>query len=383
MWEAASGEPLGGFEHANAAVTALAFAPDGSRLLSSGLDNTARVWSLEHVARTHDADTEVTSLSVAGDGSVAVGTTDNVVRVWHGDTLRMINAHDTPIHAVAYSPDGRWLASGGDDEEVLISDATTLRTVRRLGPHRRAVRTIAFSPDSVSVATAGDDGLVRVWSLAGGPPVRTLRYETAIDQLVYVPSVYLPGGGALVAVGRDGRVAVWSLVKASVTPVVHDELTASATRAIAVSADGRRLVASGTDTRIYAIAPDGTIGRRMGRIDGPTDEVRAVAFTRDGSVVITAGADGGVQLWDADKGRLLERLGTRSNPIRALALTADGATLWVGGVDHRVRPWDVHIGARTAAELALVLTREPWELDDHDDVRERWQDAHAAGDSDE
>ena len=111
----------------------------------------------------------------------------------------------------------------------------------------------------------------------------------------------------------------------------------------------------------------GVLARKALIVDGPTGEVRAVAFTRDATCVVTAGVDGLVQLWDADKGKLLGTRGTRSGSINALA--TDGATLWVGGADERVRTWDIHTETRDVSALGAIMEKVPWEIDGIDVVR--------------
>ncbi len=159
---------------------------------------------------------------------------------------------------------------------------------------------------------------------------------------------------------------MWTASPTSTALVAQPPLTNGRTRAISFSDDGAHLAASGTDTRVYAVT-GGVIAHKPLIVDGPTGEVRAVAFSRDATCVITAGVDGLVQLWDTDKGKLLGTRGTRSASINALA--TNGATLWVGGADQLVRTWDIHAETRDVSTLGTVMALVPWKIDGIDVVR--------------
>jgi WD40 repeat protein len=198
---------------------------------------------------------------------------------------------------------------------------------------------------------------VRIWSVATGAVVRTLRHDHPLLQLALSPD-----GMLIAAVDDQGDVVIWT----GDTRTLHTALSNGTTRAIAFSDDGERFIASGTDTKLYAAIRIGN-GLDVSTVDGPTGEVSAVAFTRDRSCVITAGTDGLVQLWDADKGKLIGTRGSRSAAIHALA--TDGNTLWVGGADQLVRAWDIHTETRVVESLGAVMERVPWRLDESDVVR--------------
>jgi WD40 repeat protein len=281
--------------------------------------------------------------------------------VWRSGTgeAEVLRDHAARVLAVAYSPDGRWLVTGGEDREALVFETSRFQRVHVLGGHERPIRALAFSRDGTQIATAGDEGIVRVWSIATGGLIRTIPHVAPIWQLALSPD------GTVAAVDDQGRVALWSF---GALPQLHTSLTNGHTRAIAFSDDGSRLVASGTDTKVFRIQ-DGVLGDKASLMDGPTGEVRAVTFTRDTACVITAGVDGLVQLWDADKGKLLGTRGTRGAAVNALATSADGSTLWVGGADQLVRAWDIHAEARDVAALGTVMQSVPWGIDDIDVVR--------------
>ena len=113
-----------------------------------------------------------------------------------------------PVTCLAYSPDGRWLASTGDLERpVRLWDLEGRRGDRLIGSHSRARDPVAFSPDGRMLATAGDDGAVRLWDLATGAELR--RVGGPGDRLTGV--AFSPDGRMLAATGTDADIRLWDL----------------------------------------------------------------------------------------------------------------------------------------------------------------------------
>ncbi len=361
VWDVATGDQLAIFEHADV-VTSVAFAPSGGQLLTASTDRTARLWNLAGgvARRPYAADSVVRAVAIGPDGSIAAGRTDSRISVWRpgSDKAEILRHHSASVLALGFSADGRWLVSGGEDTALVI-DARTGEKLRELVGHDRPIRAVAFAPDG-TVSTAGDEGIVRSWWPATGALVATLRHDQPLLQIA------ISSRGLIAAVDDQGRVVVW---RAGV-PQIHAALTNGRTRAIAFSDDGQLLVASGTDTKIYAVDRIGVTLERL-TLYGPTGEVRSIAFNNDAACVITAGVDGLVQIWDADNGKQLTSRGTRAASIHALAMSRDRETLWVGGADELVRGWDIHTETRDVDALGAVMKRVPWRLDDEDVVRRR------------
>ncbi len=324
-----------------APVRSVAVNPEGSRI-AVAVGSTVHVWNVvkgeEDVAlRGHDR--QVNAVAFSPDGCLlATGGDDKAVRVWNattGDELLTLRRHTEPVSAVAFSPDGGRLASSSYDSTVRLWDSQTGAEIFALTGHTRGVTAVAFSPDGSRLASVSDDQTVRLWDTRTG--VETLSLRGNHDLLAGV--AFSPDGTRLATAERDGPVRVWD-ARPPAPDLVLQGHTGEVTGA-AFSPDGARLATSAADgtARLWDVRHGGAERVLTGH-EGP---VNAPAFSPDGTRVATVSEDKTAKLWDARTGKVLLTL-RGVTPLTAVAFSPDGKRLVAGGKIETAKLWDLATG---------------------------------------
>ncbi len=279
----------------------VAVSPDGTRLASIGVENTAKVW---------DATTGQEWLTVSGDASETG-------------------------YAIAFSPDGKRLATL-DTAQVMVWDALTGQRLLSL-PGKSIGQTInhlSFSPDGQRLAVANMDGVPKVWDLATQTEVVSLTGHAAICDGI----AYSPDGTRLATGSEDGVVKIWDALTGkelfTFNPggVIHN---------VAFSPDGTRLAAANEDGTLKVW--DSATGQEMlnlPRLPGLYD----VTFTRDSQRLITAHQDGAARVWDAVTGQPLITLAGHVSTVVGVAAGLAEDQIATAGFDGTLRIWDEALG---------------------------------------
>jgi WD40 repeat protein/serine/threonine protein kinase len=306
---------------------------------------------------------------------------------WHAAAklIERTLRHDGAVHAVAFSPDGRMLATLSTDRTARFWDLAQGAPLFSPIRHEHAVRALAISPDGRLVATASGDGTVHSWdAMTGAPAGDPIRLGAAASALRYSPDgstlataarsglpclwevatgraiggmggsdaevlaiAFHPDGTQLAAASDDGR--LWSCDTATGTPKGELLRHEAAVTAVMYSSDGRKLASGCRDGR--ARLWDANLGMTLlelpCRAEGGTLE-----FSPNGRSVAAACDDGTARLWDADSGRPIGEPLAHRGRIDCLAFDPEGAMVATGSQDGTVRLWDAATGLPIGPPLA-------------------------------
>jgi hypothetical protein len=276
---------------------------------------------------------EVLALAFSPDGGVlASGGSDQTIRLWEprtGRQLRILRGHSGPVLGLAFSVDGRLLASASADASVRIWEPAQGKEIRALIGGFGACRAVVFSPNGQLVASVGNDATLRLWDWAGGKESRAVRSRFGIIFSV----AFSPDGLTLATGGGDTLVRLWDA--ATLTERKAFSGHAGAVRSVAFAANGALLASGGSDgvLRLWDLA---TMRERR-VFSNHTAAVHVVAFAPDGRSVVSAGSDGTIRVQDVATGDERTPLAGYTGPVFAIALSPDGSLLASGGGDGVVR----------------------------------------------
>jgi WD40 repeat protein len=301
LWDARKSETNNTFRGHTNFVYGVAFHPDGERVASASWDGTVRIWNATTGQQIsllrYEEGTIVSSVAFHPDGElVATLGRDNAVRLWDVSTGREIHRWSAPTKfwqdsRLTFSPNGDLLAAGGMDGAVRLWDVKSKAELAVLRGHQGAIRDVAFSPDGRWIASAGEimDPTVRIWDVVRREQVCVLAGHTDI-----VYSLAFSRDGTLLASGSvDKTVRLWDT---TTWQKVDDLRPGTNVYGLAFSHDGTRLASACADNtiRFWDVAKR----QEVAELRGHGDYVHSIAFSKDGTRLVSASGDFTVRVWD-------------------------------------------------------------------------------------
>ena len=326
LWDARTGERGATLLGHTAPVLSADFSPDGRRVVTTGVDHTARVYETDTgrtLLQVPAGEHTVRAVAFSPDGkTIATAGDDKIVQLWDSQTGargKSLAAHTSAIRSIAFSPDGTRLVSGGRDSAAYLWDVAEGRPLQAFLGHLDTIAFVHFSKDGQQVVTSSRDFTARLWDA-------TSRRQTF--------SATLAGKLSLAQLRRDGHLWVTSdrplrVVDPNGGPLETIPLPGANMSLLAVNADFTRAATPGLGDSHDAEVWDLQQHKRMLRLEGHTDVVDLAVFSPDGREVYTGGEDQRVICFDAQTGARRWELRLQDFP-QALEVSPDGKLLVVG-----------------------------------------------------
>jgi WD40 repeat protein len=311
------------------------------------------------------------------DGTkLATGCHDGIVRIWDvakGVVLKQTAAHVTPppnptaaaVYSVAWSPDGKQVVSASLDRTLKPWDAaagTLVREFKAYKPrdfekgHREGVFTVAFSPDGKTIASGGSDRTIKIWDVGNANVLRECLNPNLkpgdggpVAHPGWVYSLcFTPDGERLVSVGpapmNGGFLGQWGTRDGKL--LSGEELPGGPCHGVSLSSDGKIVaIARGPGSRGAAgaavLVRELETGKQLARLEGHTETVYSVAVCPGARRVLSGGFDHTVRLWSVETGKEVGRLNGHENLVLGVAIASDGRHAASAGADNSVRVWEL------------------------------------------
>jgi hypothetical protein len=331
-------------------------------LLASSIQHPASsIEYLEYVfeltAELTDHKDSVHSVAFSSDGRfMASGSADSNAKLWDADSgnrIKAIMRHPSPILCVSFSPDSNILAAGSEAGTITLWDVNYKERIKTLKGHEDRVWSIRFSPDGTLLASGSADNTIGLWDMGSGKEVRKLDGHTDSVYSLF----FSPGGETLASGSADGTIRIWDV--GSGKDILTLEESTGAVNSIAFSPDGSTLASGSANGTIWLWDLGSPSARKEARTfkDGHKDAIGindCLSFSSDGKALVSGSSDGRILVWDVSSGNIVSELKAHKTAVNSIAFKPDGTRMASAGSDGVVKLWKV----RVTESLGVTLDAE-------------------------
>ncbi|KAF9149318.1 hypothetical protein BG015_008889 [Linnemannia schmuckeri] len=309
---------------AHVQVFSIVFSPDGKLIASGGSDGSIRLWNTKTgdaglVMKGHYSPILCMAFSKSVGGHLVTGSHDNTARVWdiQDDSLGVSTLdNDGAVRGLAYSPDGKQVASYHSNHTIRTWDAETGHPGPVLKGHLQYIHCVSYSPDGQFLASCSSDNTVGLWDRKTGKMLKTFsEHKKEVTMVAFSPV----NGSCLVSCSYDKTVRLWDLESsANLARVLkgHDDFV---TNVVFTPTTGRQIASGSKDKTL--ILWDVESGERGPTLKGHEDAITCMAYSQDERRIVSGSKDNSVRIWDTKSGTALYTLNKlHSNTVRQVMI---------------------------------------------------------------
>ncbi|MCU0566973.1 MAG: caspase family protein [Oculatellaceae cyanobacterium Prado106] len=320
LWQAEDGLLLTQLRGHGAAVLSAIFSPDRPLIISASADNSIRLWDVPTLDKTPN---RYTAIATQPNQPWIATAQDRIIQlhrqVRQNLEARNLTGHQQPVSALRFSPNSQQLASGSDDQTLMLWTMADRRLLATLKGHKGRINDIAYSPDGQILASASEDRTIRFWKATDGHPIRALTgHQDAVSRVAFSPD------GSLLASGSyDNTVKIWRVRDGQLLQTLTGHGLAIA--ALTFSPDGQTLASASWDNtiRLWTV----TNGQPLRTLAGHEGGVTSLSFSSNGQVLASGSEDQTLKLWTVADGSLLKTLRGERDRILGLQFTPQDQSL--------------------------------------------------------
>lgn len=249
---------------------------------------------------------------------------------------KFLKWQEKPVLGVAFSPNGKILASVGADKQIKIWDIEKGELISTLYDNVSGEVSISFSPDGTKLVSGSWDQTVKIWDIKTGEVIRRFHgHDKSLRSACYSPS-----GKFIASAGWDKEIIIWY----EPTGLELKRLSGhtQCIRAIDYSPDGKYIASGGYD--LYLRIHEVSSGREIFSFKGHRYPIEALSYSPDGKYIATGGNDNVIKLWSTESNKLYKTLSGHTDGVYSVSFSADGRYLASGGNDYTIKIWDVNNG---------------------------------------
>ncbi|KAI8611683.1 WD40-repeat-containing domain protein [Chytriomyces sp. MP71] len=345
IWDASSGELLRVLEGHLDIITNAVISKDSKLIVSSSIDSCVKVFDVDTGKCINTMQEPGLSIRVALSPdnktiAIAVKTKPYPISLFALDTgilISQLSGHSDSVRTVLFSPDGKWLISGGADSLVKVWDLESQICIKTLAGHVSRIIHLAISDDCCLIASCSKDSTARVWSSSTGECLNIFKghsnWTNGVD--------FSADKKHLLTCSNDNTIKLWRLDEPA--EVVANGHESGFVSAVVVSEDGHWVVSGAYDKTVKIW--DVKTSQCVKTLEGHLHWVNNVVLSKDVSTIVSASRDKTVKVWDRESGECIQTLIGHSDYLKAIAIFNDNKTVVSGSNDRSIRFWNVQDGA--------------------------------------